>query len=163
MYTRHYPSERAALAAVDDDSRHREKCRRRAKTVHLGDLAAIGHGDPERMGSNPKTGEPIPIAAGRRVRFKPSKALLNGVRYERRRPSPQTRRHPGTRLPQTQDDAVVAIAEIGVHQRERTRIETLMNDELARIREAGEKESRRGHIKALQKPCKTGEAKSVSS
>jgi phage host-nuclease inhibitor protein Gam len=56
-------------------------------------------------------------------------------------------------VPQTQDDAVAAIAEIGVHQRERTRIETLMNDELARIREGWEKKAapHQEAIKALQK------------
>ena len=61
-------------------------------------------------------------------------------------------------VPQTQDDAVAAIAEIGVHQRERTRIETLMNDELARIREGWEKKAapHQEAIKALQKACKSG-------
>lgn len=41
-------------------------------------------------------------------------------------------------VPQTQDEAVAAIAEIGIHQRERVRIETLMNDELAKVRKAWE-------------------------
>jgi len=56
-------------------------------------------------------------------------------------------------VPQTQDEAVAAIAEIGVHQRERTRIETQMNDELARIREGWEKKAapHQEAIKELQK------------
>lgn len=55
-------------------------------------------------------------------------------------------------VPQTQDEAVAAIAEIGVHQRERTRIETEMNDELAKIREVWEKKAapHAEAIKALQ-------------
>lgn len=55
-------------------------------------------------------------------------------------------------VPQTQDEVVAAIAEIGVHQRERTRIETEMNDELAKIREAWEKKAapHAEAIKALQ-------------
>jgi len=43
-------------------------------------LKGFGHFEvvptAERTGHNPKTGEPIPIPAGRRVRFKPSKLLL---------------------------------------------------------------------------------------
>ena len=55
-------------------------------------------------------------------------------------------------VPHTQDEAVAAIAEIGVHQRERTRIETEMNDELAKIREVWEKKAalHAEAIKALQ-------------
>lgn len=79
MYTRHYPSERAALAAVGDVIRAIGECLVAGQTVHLRRFGRLSVTEtPERMGSNPKTGEPIPIAAGRRVRFKPSKALLNG-------------------------------------------------------------------------------------
>lgn len=42
-------------------------------------------------------------------------------------------------VPQTKDEAIAAIAAIGRHQRERTRIEASMNDELAKIREGWEK------------------------
>jgi len=41
-------------------------------------------------------------------------------------------------VPQHRDQVIEAIAKIGRHQRERTRIETLMNDELAKVREAWE-------------------------
>lgn len=41
-------------------------------------------------------------------------------------------------VPQHCDQVIEAIAKIGRHQRERTRIETLMNDELAKVREAWE-------------------------
>lgn len=44
-------------------------------------------------------------------------------------------------VPQTKDDVVGCIAAIGRHQRERARIETLMNDELATVREAWEKQA----------------------
>ena len=44
-------------------------------------------------------------------------------------------------VPQTQDEAVAAIAQIGVHQRERTRIEAAMNDELAIVREKWERQA----------------------
>lgn len=41
-------------------------------------------------------------------------------------------------VPQTQEEAIEAIAEIGRRQRERTRIETAMNDELAAVRQQWE-------------------------
>lgn len=41
-------------------------------------------------------------------------------------------------VPQHRDQVIEAIAKIGRHQRERTRIETLMNDELAKVRKAWE-------------------------
>lgn len=41
-------------------------------------------------------------------------------------------------VPQTKDEAIEAIAEIGQRQRERIRIETAMNDELAKIRQGWE-------------------------
>jgi phage host-nuclease inhibitor protein Gam len=44
-------------------------------------------------------------------------------------------------VPQTKDDVVGCIAAIGRHQRERARIETLMNDELAKVREAWEQQA----------------------
>jgi phage host-nuclease inhibitor protein Gam len=45
------------------------------------------------------------------------------------------------RVPQHRDEVIEAIAEIGRRQRERIRIETAMNDELARIREGWEKQA----------------------
>lgn len=48
---------------------------------------------------------------------------------------------PERKVPQTKDEAVEAIAEIGRLQRERTRIETAMNDELAVIRQRFEEEA----------------------
>lgn len=39
-------------------------------------------------------------------------------------------------VPQHRDQVIEAIAKIGCHQRERIRIETLMNDDLAKIRES---------------------------
>ncbi len=44
-------------------------------------------------------------------------------------------------VPQTRAEVVEAIAEIGRRQRERTRIETEMNDELARIRQKYEEQA----------------------
>lgn len=41
-------------------------------------------------------------------------------------------------VPQTKDEAIEAIAEIGRRQRERIRIETAMNDDLAKIRQGWE-------------------------
>lgn len=77
--TANYPSKRAALAAVDDVTRAIGDCLAAGQTVHLRRFGRLSVANTaERMGNNPKTGEPIPIAAGRRVRFKPSKALLNG-------------------------------------------------------------------------------------
>jgi len=35
---------------------------------------------PERTGRNPQTGEPLTIAAGKAVKFKPGKALKEAVR-----------------------------------------------------------------------------------
>ncbi|MCB1826653.1 MAG: HU family DNA-binding protein [Candidatus Competibacteraceae bacterium] len=77
--TGNYPSTRAALAAVDDVTRAIGSCLAAGQTVHIRRFGRLSVADtPERMGHNPKTGEPISISAGRRVRFKPSKALLNG-------------------------------------------------------------------------------------
>lgn len=74
-----YPSRRAALAAVDDVIRVIGECLTAGETVHIKRFGRFSVADtPERMGRSPKTGEPIAIPAGRRVRFKPSKALLNG-------------------------------------------------------------------------------------
>lgn len=74
-----YPSRRAALAAVDDVIRVIGECLAAGETVHIKRFGRLSVADtPERVGRNPKTGEPIPIAAGRRVRFRPSKALLGG-------------------------------------------------------------------------------------
>lgn len=55
-------------------------------------------------------------------------------------------------VPQTQDEAVAAIAAIGRHQRERTRIEADMNDQLALIRQRFEVEAapHLDKIRALQ-------------
>mgnify|MGYP001185050335 CR=1 FL=1 len=53
-------------------------CLAAGQTVHLRRFGRLSVANTaERMGSNPKTGEQISIAAGRRVRFKPSRALLN--------------------------------------------------------------------------------------
>ncbi len=79
MYTRHYPSERAALTAVDDVIRAIGECLDAGQTIHLRRFGWLLVVDIfARMGSNPKTGEPISIPAGRWVCFKPSKALLLG-------------------------------------------------------------------------------------
>lgn len=48
---------------------------------------------------------------------------------------------PAADVPQTREAVVEAIAEIGRKQRERTRIETAMNDEIATIRQAHEAEA----------------------
>ncbi len=45
-------------------------------------------------------------------------------------------------VPATDDDAVATVAHIGQLQRERTRLETAMNDELARVREKWETKAR---------------------
>ena len=45
------------------------------------------------------------------------------------------------RVPQHRDEVIEAIAEIGRRQRERTRIETAMNDDLAKVREAWERQA----------------------
>lgn len=52
-------------------------------------------------------------------------------------------------VPQTKDEAIEAIADIGRHQRERTRLQTLMNDDLARVREAWEKQAAQ-HLDAIK-------------
>ena len=44
-------------------------------------------------------------------------------------------------VPQHRDQVIEAIAEIGRRQRERVRIETAMNDDLAKVREAWEKQA----------------------
>lgn len=77
--TANYPSKRAALAAVDDVTRAIGNCLAAGETVHIRRFGRLSVADtPERMGRNPKTGEPIPVAAGRRVKFRASKALLAG-------------------------------------------------------------------------------------
>lgn len=77
--TANYPSKRAALAAVDDVTRAIGDCLAAGQTVHIKRFGRLSVADTAgRMGRNPKTGEPFPISPGRRVRFKPSKALLNG-------------------------------------------------------------------------------------
>lgn len=53
------------------------------------------------------------------------------------------------KIPQSQDDVVEAIAEIGRRQRERTRIEAAMNDDLAKVREAWEKQAA-PHLDAIK-------------
>ena len=54
------------------------ECLRQGKTVHLQGLGRFYWADtPERLGRNPKTGEPVRIPARRRLRFKPSKALAH--------------------------------------------------------------------------------------
>lgn len=45
------------------------------------------------------------------------------------------------RVPQHRDEVIEAIAEIGRRQRERTRIEAAMNDDLAKVREAWERQA----------------------
>jgi len=52
-------------------------------------------------------------------------------------------------VPQNKDEATEAIAEIGRRQRERTRIETAMNDELAKVREAWERQAA-PHLDAIK-------------
>lgn len=52
-------------------------------------------------------------------------------------------------IPQTQDEAVAAIAEIGRRQRERIRIEADMNDQLAIMRQAFEAEAA-PHLDAIR-------------
>lgn len=52
-------------------------------------------------------------------------------------------------VPQHRDQVIEAIAEIGRRQRERTRIEALMNDELAKTREAWEKQAA-PHLERIQ-------------
>jgi DNA-binding protein HU-beta len=50
---------------------------RHGDTVELKGFGAFSVVDtPARAGRNPRTGEPLRIAAGRRVRFKPSRSLL---------------------------------------------------------------------------------------
>ena len=44
-------------------------------------------------------------------------------------------------VPQTKEEVIEAIAEIGRQQRERTRIEAAMNDDLAKVREAWERQA----------------------
>lgn len=54
-----------------------EKALRRGETVELKGFGSFSVAEtPERSGHNPRTGKPIRIQAGRRVRFKPSKRLL---------------------------------------------------------------------------------------
>lgn len=52
-------------------------------------------------------------------------------------------------VPQTKEEAIEAIAEIGRRQRERTRIETAMNDDLAKVREAWERQAA-PHLDAIK-------------
>lgn len=50
---------------------------RRGETIELKGFGSFSVVDtPARNGRNPRTGKPLRIAAGRRVRFKPSKSLL---------------------------------------------------------------------------------------
>ena len=53
------------------------------------------------------------------------------------------------RVPQHRDEVIEAIAEIGRRQRERARLETLMNDDLAKVREAWEKQAA-PHLEAIK-------------
>lgn len=53
------------------------------------------------------------------------------------------------RVPQHRDEVIEAIAEIGRRQRERTRLETAMNDDLAQVREAWEKQAA-PHLDAIK-------------
>ncbi len=53
------------------------------------------------------------------------------------------------RVPQHRDEVIEAIAEIGRRQRERQRLETLMNDDLAKVREAWEKQAA-PHLEAIK-------------
>lgn len=53
------------------------------------------------------------------------------------------------RVPQHRDEVIEAIAEIGRRQRERQRIETLMNDELAAVRETWERKAA-PHLDAIK-------------
>lgn len=52
-------------------------------------------------------------------------------------------------VPQSKDQVIEAIAKIGRHQRERTRLETFMNDELAKVRESWEKQAA-PHLDAIR-------------
>ena len=52
-------------------------------------------------------------------------------------------------VPQHRDQVIEAIAEIGRRQRERTRIETAMNDDLAKVREAWERQAA-PHLDAIR-------------
>ena len=52
-------------------------------------------------------------------------------------------------VPQTKDQVIEAIAKIGRHQRERTRLEAAMNDELAKVREAWERQAA-PHLEAIR-------------
>jgi len=52
-------------------------------------------------------------------------------------------------IPQSREDAVAAVAEIGRRQRERTRIETALNDEIAGIK-ARYEEAARPHAEAIK-------------
>lgn len=52
-------------------------------------------------------------------------------------------------VPQHRDQVIEAIAEIGRRQRERVRIETAMNDDLAKVREAWEKQAA-PHLDAIR-------------
>lgn len=52
-------------------------------------------------------------------------------------------------VPQHRDQVIEAIARIGRHQRERVRIETLMNDDLAKVREAWETQAA-PHLDAIK-------------
>lgn len=56
-------------------------------------------------------------------------------------------------VPQHRDQVIEAIAKIGCHQRERIRIETLMNDELAKVRQSWETQAapHQDAIRELQK------------
>jgi phage host-nuclease inhibitor protein Gam len=53
------------------------------------------------------------------------------------------------RVPQHRDEVIEAIAAIGRHQRERIRIEAAMNDDLAKVREAWEKQAA-PHLEAIK-------------
>jgi len=52
-------------------------------------------------------------------------------------------------VPKTKDETIEAIAEIGRRQRERTRIEAAMNDDLAKVREAWERQAA-PHLDAIK-------------
>lgn len=52
-------------------------------------------------------------------------------------------------VPQHRDQVIEAIAQIGRRQRERMRLETLMNDDLAKVREAWEKQAA-PHLEAIR-------------
>lgn len=83
LYRRDYGSKAQSRDITDVVINAIADCLRLGKTVHL---KGVGRFEvvptAERLGRNPKTGEPHVIPAGRRIKFHPSKTLQRQLNAE---------------------------------------------------------------------------------